>query len=138
MDPVSFCASILAIISAAHSGLNALHGIKQCWEAPREIEDLVIELESLQSTLRGVATFVEVAISVQYSETLSQPVLRASATVDAIVALLLSPPFRITRVSNASRARLVWLRHKNEIKCLFESLKIIRMDLSLKMGLVTA
>ncbi len=118
MDPVSLCASILAIISAANSGLRALRGIKQFWEAPREIEDLVTELESLQFTLRDVDTFVEAATADQYSDSLSQAVLRASAVVDAVVALLLSPPFRTTRVSNTSRARLVWLRHKNEIKSL--------------------
>jgi len=137
MDPVSLCASILAIISAAQSGLNVLRGIKQCWEAPREIEDLIIELESLQVTLRDVATYLEAATLVRYSESLSQPVLRASAIVDAMVVLLLSPPFRMTHVSSASRARLVWLRHKNQIKS-FENLKIVRTDLSLKLGLVTA
>ena len=138
MDPFSLCASILAIVTTAQSGVQGLRKIKQCWKAPQEIDDLVLEIESLQSTLRDVAAFVDTANSTLYSESLSQPVTRASSMIDSIVALCSSTPFRATNLSDANRARLVWLRHKNEIKSLLENLKIVRIDLSVKLGLVAA
>lgn len=138
MDPVSLCASILAIITTAQSGVQGLRRVKQCWKAPQEIDNFVAEIESLQSTLHDVATFVKAARSLRYSETLSQPVNRASLILDSIVALFLSPPFHTTHLNDANRARLIWLRHKNDIKGLFENLKIARTDLGLRLELITA
>ena len=138
MDPVSLCASILAIITAAQSGVQGLRKIKQCWKAPQEIEDLVIEIESLQSILSDVVAFVERTKSILYSESLSQPTLHASSILDSIVTLITSPAFRVAHLSNANHARLIWLRHRGAIKGLLEDLKVVRLDLSLKLGLVVA
>lgn len=136
MDPVSLCASILTIIAAAEFSLRKLRKIKQSWKAPQEIDDLGTEIESLQSTLREVASFIEGARSTLYVESLWQPVNRASSTIDSIVNLLASPPFRITHLSNSNHARLTWLRHKTEIRSLFDNLKVVQTDLSLRLGLV--
>ena len=137
MDPISLCASILAIITTAEIGIQRLRKAKQLWKVHLAINDLVLEIQNLQSTLRDVAAFVEAAKSVSYSQSLSQPVDRASSIINSIDALFSSPPFSLTRLSNKNHSRLVWLRHKNEIKTLFEDLKLVRLDLVLKLGIVT-
>ncbi|KAL8741424.1 MAG: hypothetical protein Q9190_005970 [Brigantiaea leucoxantha] len=138
MDPVSLCAAILTMVDTAKGGVRGLRRIKRLWSAPQEIEDLVFEIESLQSTLRDISDFIDVAQSMLYSQTLSQPVSRASSILDSIATLFSSSPFHLTHLTDATRARLVWLQHKNEIKNLFEILRSVRVDLSLKLGLVVA
>ena len=138
MDPVSLCAAILTMVDTAKGGVRGLRRIKRLWSAPQEIEDLVFEIESLQSTLRDISDFIDVAQSMLYSQTLSQPVSRASSILDSIATLFSSSPFHLTYLTDATRARLVWLQHKNEIKNLFEILRSVRVDLSLKLGLVVA
>lgn len=138
MDPLSLCASILAIVTTAQTSAHGLRKLRQCWKAPRELDDLVLELESVQSTLRDVSSFVEKAGSTLYSESLSQPVLHASNTINNIQTLLSSSPAHFAHLSHASHARLTWLSHRNDIKALLDDLKVVRMDLSLKLGLVAA
>ena len=92
MEPLSLCASILAIITTAQTSVQGLRKLKQCWKAPREIDDFVLEIESLQSTLRDVASFVEIAGTTLYSESLSKPVLQASNIINNIEKLLSSTP----------------------------------------------
>ena len=136
MDPISLCASILEIITTAEAGIQRLRKAKQLWKASIAINDLVLEVQNLQSTLRDVAEFVEAAESVLYSKSLSEPVDRASLIIDSIDALFTSPPCSLTRLSNENHSRLVWLRHKNDIRGLFEDLKLVRLDLLLKLGIV--
>ena len=136
MDPISLCASILAIITTAETGIQRVQKAKQLWKAPLAIDGLVLEIQDLQSTLRDVAQFVKTANSVLYSERLSQPVDRASSMIDSIDTLFSSPVFSLTHLSNKNHSRLVWLRHNNEIKNLFEKLKLVRLDILLKLGVV--
>ena len=71
MDPFSLCASTLTTITAAESGLNGLRKVKQYWKAPEDTEKLNQEMESLQSTLRDVAEFVESSSSALYCANLA-------------------------------------------------------------------
>lgn len=138
MDPLSLCASILAIVTAAQSSVKGLRELKRCWKGPQEIDKLIDEIESLQATLHNVAAFIEGAKSTLYSESLSRPVDRAGTIIQSILRLFSSPSFHRKHLSNSNSARLTWLTHKNEIKALFDDLKVVRVDLSLKLGLVTA
>ena len=138
MDPVSLCASILAIVAGAQTGIRGLRKIKQYWSAPRQIDQLTIEIESLQSLLRNVFAFIEASNSRFYSEDLSQPVERADSVIQSFADLLSSPLFRIVNLSNTSGARLTWLRHKNDILDLFERLKLVKADLSVRFALCNA
>ena len=136
MDPISLCASILGIVAAGEAGIQRVRKAKQLWKSHLAIDDLVLEIQNLQSTLRDVAAFVEVAKSDLLSQSLSQPIDRASSIIDSIDALFSSSPFSLTRVSNKNHKRLVLLRHSSEIETLFEDLKLVRLDLSLKLGIV--
>ncbi|KAL8707796.1 MAG: hypothetical protein Q9220_007248 [cf. Caloplaca sp. 1 TL-2023] len=136
MDPLSLCACILTVLTSAQAGVKILQEVKHCWKAPQEIDTLLLEIESLQSILHDIASFVESSQSTAHSESLSHPVLRASSILDSIVALLSLPTSGNVRRIDANRARLTWLRRKNEIKRLLRVLIVARADLSLKLGFI--
>ena len=138
MDPVSLCASILAIVAGAQSALQGLRKIKQYWGAPKQIDKLATEIESLQCLLHRVSAFVESSDSCPYSEDLSQPVERAGSIVESFTNLVLSPQSRDAHACNIKGARLTWLRHKNDILELFDQLKIVKSDLSVRLALCSA
>lgn len=138
MDPLSVCASVWAILTAAQSGVRTLRKFRQCWKAPQEIDELIQEIESLQSSLHDVAVFAEANKSKLCSEGLLRPVIRASSLIDSINTLLSSSPAISDHLSDANRMRMLWLHRKNEIKILLGDLKVVRIDLSLQLGLVVA
>ncbi|KAL9609151.1 MAG: hypothetical protein Q9167_006063 [Letrouitia subvulpina] len=138
MDPLSVCASVWAILTAAQSGLRTLRKVRQCWKAPQEIDDLIREIESLQSSLRDVASFAEANKSTLFSESLSRPIARASSIIDSINTLISSSPLISEHLSDANRMRILWLHQKKDIKTLLEDLKAVRIDLSLQLGLIVA
>ena len=138
MDPVSLCASILAVISAAQSVAKGVRKLKGYWQAPQLIRDIIAEIESLQSTLQDVSAFVASAHSLPDIQGLCEPVSRTAFAIQKISALISSPPPYTIRLGDANHARVTWLCHKNEIKGLLEDLRIVRMDLMIRLGLLAA
>ena len=136
-DPLSVCASILAITAAAQGSIDGLRKIKGYWKAPAAVDEIVVGIEHLQSTLHDVALFLERTNSSLYSESLRQPVHHASSIIHSINSLLSSAPFHLTRLSKENHRRTVWLRHGREIKEFLENLKLVRLDLMLKLGVLT-
>lgn len=136
-DPLSVCASILAITAAAQSSVEGLRKIKGYWKAPAAIDEIVVGIEHLQSTLHDVAVFLERTNSSLYSESLCQPVHHASSIIHSINSLLSSGPFHLTGLSKENHRRTVWLRHGHAIKDFLETLKLVRLDLMLKLGVLT-
>ncbi len=122
MDPLSLCASLLAVTTAAQGCIQGLRKVKQYWKAPLAFEEFVAQIESLQSTLRDVAAVVQPANSTippLPTESLRQAVDRALLILDAVDKLFSSPAFHLTRLSKGNHCRAVWLRHSSEIKGLF-------------------
>ena len=97
-----------------------------------------MELESLQHALKNVATFVESNGSILYGDNLVSSIEQAAMTIDTIDSLLDSQPFIKLSLADKNRARLVWLRHRTQIRSLFERLVMIRTHLSCRIGLVAA
>lgn len=135
-DPLSVCASVLAIIAAAEGTIQGLRKVKGYWNAPAVIDDIVTGVNDLRSTLRDVEAVVKRSQSPIYSESLAEPVRRASSTIDSINALLFSKPFHLTRLGNKNHSRAIWIRYRNEINGFLESLKLVRFDLMLKLGII--
>ena len=138
MDPVSLCASILAVLTAAQSVVKGLRKLKGYWQAPQLLQDVTAEVESLQSTLHDVSSFVTSAHSVPNIQSLCEPVSRAAFTIKRINGLISSPTVSNLRLRDANFARVTWLCRKNEIKASLDDLKVIRMDLMISLGLLAA
>ena len=138
MDPVSLCASILAIITTAQSVAKGLRKLKGYWKAPQLLQDITAEVESLGSTLHDVSSFIASAHSLPDVQSLCEPVSRAAFTIKRINALISSPTFYTIRLRDANYARVTWLCRKNEIKGLLDNLKVVRMDLMVRFGLLAA
>lgn len=138
MDPLSFTASLLAVIQAARIGIKGVRKLDACRKAPKELDRFRTELESLEALLEGVRTFINQNPSIIYCDILSTPVNLASERVQSVNQILSSPALRFSRLSEENRARLTWIRYKHRLNVLAEDIKSIKAELGLRLGLVTA
>ena len=138
MDPLSLTASILAVITAAQAGVQGLRKLNTFRKAPQELEDLALELESIESLLQDVKHFLELNPLLLQSGGLSQSVRCAASKITKINKLLESKPFALLKLSNAAQGRLIFLRYKDRIQSLRDDLRVVRQDLAVRLGLVAA
>lgn len=138
MDPLSFTASLLAVIQAARIGIKGVRKLDACRKAPKELDRFRTELESLEALLEGVRTFINQNPSMIYCDILSTLVNLASERVQSVNQILSSPALRFSRLSEENRARLTWIRYKHRLNVLAEDIKSIKAELGLRLGLVTA
>lgn len=138
MDPLSFTASLLAVIHAARIGVKGVRKLDSCRKAPKELDRFRTELESLEALLEGVRTFIDLNPSMIYCDILSTPVDLASERIQSVNQILSSPALRFSRLSEESNARLTWIRYKHRLTVLAEDIKNIKAELGLRLGLVTA
>ncbi len=138
MDPLSISASLLTVIGAAKAGANGVRKLSKCRKAPRELADLVSELESFQNTLTDIKSFTELYPNARFSESLCQCVQGSASKITAINDLMASNPFKLTKLSDDNHARVLWLRYKQTLIDLRDDLQKLRMDLAVRIGLVKA
>lgn len=138
MDPLSFTASLLTVIQAARLGIKGVRKLDACRKAPKELDRFRTELEGLEALLEGVRTFINQNPSMIYCDILSTPVNLASDRIQSINRILSSPALRFSRLSEENNARLTWIRYKHRLTVLAEDIKSIKVDLGLRLGLVTA
>ena len=138
MDPLSFTASLLAIIHAAHVSVQGLQKVYACRNAPQELDRLRAELESLEELLHNVKTFTELNASLPYCNILRKPLESPSVKIASVETILSSPAFCLTKLSDANKARATWFRYKHRLEVLGEEVKSVKVDFGIRLGLVTA
>ena len=90
---------------AAKAGTNGLRKLSNYHKAPREVADLLSELESLQNILTDIKSFLQLYPDAVFSEGLYECVQGSASKITAINDLVTSPPFHLSRLSNDNRAR---------------------------------
>ena len=138
MDPLSFAASVLAVITAAQPAIQGLRKLDAFRKAPRELEDLTLELESMESLLKDIEHLVDLYPTLSYSGNLSSSVLSAASMINEINKLLVSVRLKRLNLSDAAQARLSFVRYKDRLRALRDDLRAVKMDMVVRLGLVTA
>lgn len=143
MDPVSFAASLFALIQAAHVGGQGLAKLKSCFNAPPEIARLKTEVESLGRLLEAVQNFIhsnapQMVCHNSDADILNPPVKLAAARIGSVNTILASPAFGISNLSDANLARLTILRYKTRLATLEREIKESIQEIGVRLSLVTA
>lgn len=138
MEPLSLTASLIAVGQGARTGLETIKRIKAIWKAPAEIEDLKLKLEELDETLNDILSFVSESQDISLGKSLALPVARAKAIIARVNELLQSTALDRLRLSHANQARFNFMKSGSEAKLLIIDLQVVRMDLCVQFGLVTA
>ena len=138
MDPLSLTASLIAVGQGVRTGLHSIKKLKAVWKAPAEIEDLKTKLQELDETLNGILAFISESQEHSFGNSLAPPVARAKAIVTRVNDLLKSKTLDRLQLSNANQMRLNFMRSGDEAKRLITDLQVVRMDLCVQFGLVTA
>lgn len=138
MDPLSITASLLALIGAAKAGIIGLRKLSSYRKAPRELADLLSELETFDKILTDIKAFSDLYPNATISEGLIERVQFSASKIAAINDLVASNPFKLAKLSDENHARVVWIRYKQTFLGLREDLQVLRMDLSVRIGLIKA
>ena len=138
MDPLSLTASLLAVIGAAKAGASGLRKLSSYRKAPSELADLLSELERFQQILSDIKSFLELYPNAVFGEGLYECVLGSASKVQVINNLVTSDPFKLSRLGDGKNVRVVWVRYKQTLLSLRDDLRVSRMDLGVRLGLVKA
>ena len=140
-DPVSLVASLLTLIHAVRVGGKGLAKLKSCYNAPPEIARIRTEVGSLGQLLDNVQSFVQgnsASTARHSSHLLIAPVDLAAARIGSVNALLSSPAFGLSKLSDANKARLTILRYKTRLATLEREIKESIQEIGVRLTLVTA
>ncbi len=137
MDPLSFIISLLTVIYAAHISVQGLQKAYAYRNAPQELDRLRAELESLEELLHNIKTFTVLNASLPYCKILGKPLESASVKIASVETILSSQAFRLTKLSDANKARATWFRYKHRLEVLGEEIKSVKVDIGIRLGLVT-
>ena len=99
MDPVSFTASIIAVIGAARTGAAGLRKLNSVRKAPRQTADLIAEVANFQSLLERIQELVAQADDIQCASDLHNLVARGGDKIHELNLLLASSSFQIFNLS---------------------------------------
>ena len=141
MDPLSATASLIAILGVARAGVKRLKEVHHSYRhAPREIADLISELERFQALIAKVKLLISQNERVSYNEGLLEIIGRASSTRNKINDSLpkLDTPDSTQSVSIRNKERLAWLMRKKVLIHLLTDLRSIRTDLVVQLSLLGA
>ena len=140
-DPLSFTASLLALIQAVRVGGRGLAKLKSCYNAPPEIARLRTEVESLGHLLEDVENFAQSNPDMMARHTcdlLIPAVELATARIGSVNTMLSSPAFRMSKLSDANKARLTLLRYKSRLTNLEREIKESIQEIGVRLSLITA
>ena len=73
-----------------------------------------------------------------YCDILDTPITLASEMIHSVNQILCSPAFQFSGLGEEKKARITWVRYKHRLTVLAENIKIIKVELGLRLGLVTA
>ena len=138
MDPLSVTASIVTVIAAARSGVKGLQKLDRIWSGPQALQDLVSEVEDVERLLVDISDSATQNSQLSCWDALLQSVECAGEKLDQISRLVTSVPAKVLKLGDAGRARLVMFRYQDRIKCLRNDLRVIRMDLGVRLSLLQA
>ena len=141
MDPLSFTASLFAVIGGVKAGANGLKKLAAYRHAPREIGALVAELERFELLLHQTITLVENiddATLKARGQILAQEVEKASEKIEDINRLLLSPHALLSRLNDRRQAKAIWMQNRARIRMILGDLKDAWVTISYALGVLTA
>lgn len=141
MDPLSFTASLCAVIGAAKVGAKGLRKIATYFHAPKEIESLVTELKRLEQLLAQTVNLVEDiddATLKAHGYVLEREVGKASNKIDQINRLLATPHTLVAKLNDGKRARAIWMQNKGKIRTIQGDLKDAWTTINYALGILTA
>ena len=136
MDPLSITASLLAVLGTVKAGINAVHKLSNYRKAPREVADLLSELENFHNMLTDIKSFTELYPQAVFGNGLDECVRGSASKIAAINDLVASTPFKLKNLSDDNHARIVWARYQQTLVDLRKDLQVLRMDLAVRIGLV--
>lgn len=141
MDPLSFTASLFAVIGGAKAGAKGLRKIANYRHAPQEIAELLAELERFQALLQHTVTLVdeidEETLKAR-GEVLAQEVEKSKEKIDSINRLLSEPNTVIDRLNEEKQARVKWMKNKKKIIAAQVDLKDSWVTINYALGILTA
>lgn len=129
-------ASLLAVIGASKAGVNGVRKLSSYPKAPREVADLLSEMEHFQKMLTDMKMFRELYPDAVFAEGLYDCVQGSASKIAAVNDLVASTPFKLSNLSDDNHARIVWFRYKQTLLRLRNDLQVVRMDLAVRIGLV--
>ena len=145
MDPISFTASLLAILGGATAGAKAgaktLEKISAYRHAPEEISALSAELgrfaDLLEQTENFARTVDEKSLRT-HGQALKQEVERAKKRIDDIGPLLSDASTFIARLNDERQAKALWMKNKKKIRVIHKDIKHAWVTISHAFGILTA
>ncbi|KAL8832355.1 MAG: hypothetical protein Q9191_000311 [Dirinaria sp. TL-2023a] len=145
MDPLSFSASLIAVIGAARAGsrvgAEALQKLAAYRHAPQEIHTLRAELERFEQLLEqatNVVKDVDKSTLQSRGQILAQEVDKVGKKIEEINRLLFASKGFIAKLSDEKQAKVVWMQNKKNIKNVQADLKEVWNTLNCALGILTA
>lgn len=137
MDPLSFTTSLLTVVAAAQAAVKGIQKLNNYRKAPKELEALASESESIQAFLKDIVSFVELNAHTLYSQSLFDCVQRASSKFAESNKLLASTPFNLSKLNNTRQAQLLWALNRQRLVTLRNDIRIIKTDLAARSDLAS-
>ena len=126
MEPLSAAASILAVVCAARKAAEGLHRLKAIKNAPKELEDLLLEFSQIETVLQS---YKNLPANFQWrSPNLTTVLGIAENKFDELDKLV---HYTLTKAgSNEQVDRLQWIRHRSDTERLREQLGQVMVTLN--------
>ena len=146
MDPLSFTASLLAVIGGATAGAKAgkqtLRKVAAYRHAPEEIGKLSAELERFERLLEQTLTLVEsiddVVLQVR-GQCLKEEVEKASMSIAKINDLVsASPNAFVAKLKDERQVKAIWMKNKKEIMAIHKDLESAWRTIHYALDVLTA
>ncbi|KAL8936823.1 MAG: hypothetical protein Q9216_004734 [Gyalolechia sp. 2 TL-2023] len=140
MDPLSFTASLIAVLGAAKAGCKVLEKVNDSRKAPSEVGDLLEELNRFQALLKDIEGFAgprENSPGVQQL----QDIVRLGGEIVSEINITTAqtwPSIRYLRLSDANRQRVTVFKDGGKLVRLKDRLRVNRLDLTAALSLLTA
>lgn len=126
MDPISFTASLFALIGGARAGVKTLRQISSYRDAPGELKDISEELERfvllLQQTINVVEDIDDATLKTR-GKILTHEVDRAATKIDQINHILTSPNALAAKLHEQKQTKAIWMQHKKKIMAIQADLR---------------
>ncbi|KAL9004945.1 MAG: hypothetical protein Q9188_002264 [Gyalolechia gomerana] len=140
MDPLTFTASLIALLEAAKTGCKALEKGNDFRKAPGEVSDLLEELNKFQALLKNLKEFAEPRSHIHGIQQLQGLVRQGGEIVDEIqtTAKQTWPSIHFLKLSEANRQRVTVFKDGGKLTRLKDRLRVNRLELTAALSLFTA
>ena len=134
VDPLSVVASALGILTAVRGTLKGAGKVTDYRKAPREIESLTSEVDSLHGFLQATHACLSTNPSVTYSENLIASVQSILRTIKSMHGTS-SSASSLQSLVTSDKSRLSWFFEKQKLIALRDDLRAKKLDLVLQLSL---